>query len=140
MDDIVEVLRVLRNSALRQMTTQEEAVARLSSRQEQACLRGGNSLFRVRQLPLVRRVLNAFPSEEAGIDGPEAGPQHGEGSAQGGDHEADQAVCREGDKSADANESHQCSHNRCKEPDDEKHGDGCHENDEYKCGHGFASW
>ena len=70
MDDIVELSAILRNSALRQRMTYVEAGRRLCSRERQACLRGTWSFFRVRQLPLPRRGLDALPAEKASIERP----------------------------------------------------------------------
>jgi hypothetical protein len=70
MNDIVELLAISRNSALRQRITYVEAGQRLCSRERQACLRGAAGFFRVRQLPLPRRGLDALPAEKASIERP----------------------------------------------------------------------
>jgi hypothetical protein len=68
MEDIVEGISFLRNSASRGTRIYVEESGRLCSRGRQAYLRKRTGLFRVRSLPLTRRGLDALPSEEASID------------------------------------------------------------------------
>ena len=70
MDDILELLTIWRNSASRQTMTYMGARGRLCSRESQTCLRGVAGFFRVRELPLARRGLDALPSKKASIDRP----------------------------------------------------------------------